>query len=107
MLLGLKSMGHRTSDPTAWRNRTMRHLDLGRLRTAHVVSSPFEHVIVQGFLSRETIDRINETFPLIPSSGSYSIDNLTSDMVIKAVIEELDSRECEEIIEHKFNVNLL
>ena len=85
----------------------MRHLDLGRLRTANVVSSPFEHVIVQGFLSRETIDQINETFPPIPSSGSYSIDNLTRDTVIKEVIDELDSRECEEIIEHKFNINLL
>ena len=85
----------------------MRHLDMGRLRMAGVISSPFEHIIVPGFLSRESVDRINDTFPDIPSSGSYSIDNLTSDMVIKDVIDELDSRECEEVVEQKFEVKLL
>ena len=85
----------------------MPHLDFSRLRAALVAQSPFQHVIVPGFLSRESIDRINDTFPHVPSGGSYSIDSLTTDMAIKEVIDELDARECEEIFEHKFDVSLL
>jgi SM-20-related protein len=85
----------------------MRHLDMGALRTAAVVSSPFEHVVVPGFLRQASIDGINDTFPPITAGGSYAIDDLTSGMVIREVIDELDSRECEEIVEHKFKVSLL
>jgi SM-20-related protein len=72
-----------------------------------MVSIPFEHVVVPGFLSSASVDSINETFPNIPSRGSHSIANLTNDMAIKQVIDELDSRECEETIEEKFKVRLL
>jgi SM-20-related protein len=85
----------------------MPYLNLDRLRATAVAESPFQHVIVPGFLSRESIERINDTFPQIPSGGSYSIESLTTDMAIKDVIDELNARECEEICEQKFNVRLL
>ena len=85
----------------------MPHLDWDRLKTTDMASIPFDHILVPGFLSPAIVDSINETFPNVPSGGSHSIANLTNDMAIKQVIDELDSRECEEIIEAKFGTRLL
>jgi SM-20-related protein len=82
------------------------HLNLDRLRAAKLETDPYEFVIVPGFLSAESLRRINETFPKIERGGSYPIESLEAGMTIKEVIEELDGPEFQAIIEEKFGIDL-
>lgn len=84
----------------------MPHLNLDKLRSAQVETTPFEYTIVPGFIGPDTIRQVNATFPAINSGGSYPVESLAADMAIKDVIDELDSIEFESIIEDLFNVDL-
>ena len=81
-------------------------LNLDRLRGATVQTDPYEYVVVPGFLSPETVSRINATYPKIEKGGSYPIESLEGTMAIKAVIDELDGKAFEELIAEKFGVEL-
>lgn len=84
----------------------MRYLQIDRLKSAKVETEPYQYMIVQHVLGAETIDKVNESFPPIPSGGSFPIESLTTDMLIKDVIAELDGRAFEEVMEDKFQVTL-
>jgi SM-20-related protein len=84
----------------------MAHLNLDKLRQARLVSDPFLFTIVPGFLSADSVAKINGTYPRIDKGGSYPIESLEAGMAIKEVIDELDSPEFERIIADKFAVGL-
>ena len=84
----------------------MPHLNLDKLRSAKIETEPFQYTIVPGFLSPETVARINATYPNIEKGGSYPIESLDANMAIKDVIDELDSEEFEAVIADKFDVAL-
>jgi SM-20-related protein len=84
----------------------MAHLQLDKLRAAKLETSPYNYTIVPGFLTPETVSRINATYPKIEKGGSYPIESLDAGMAIKDVIDELDSPEFEQLIAEKFDVEL-
>ncbi|MBA4173873.1 MAG: hypothetical protein C0511_14770 [Hyphomicrobium sp.] len=84
----------------------MAHLNLDKLRAAKVESEPYQYFVVPGFLSADSIARINATYPNIEKGGSYPIESLDQNMAIKDVIAELDGPEFERIIADKFGVEL-
>ncbi|SRR5258705_4893612 len=84
----------------------MAHLNLDKLRQTRLETTPYQHIVVPGFLSPETVARINATYPNIEKGGSYPIESLDAGMMIKEVIDELDGPEFETAIEDKFSVNL-
>jgi SM-20-related protein len=84
----------------------MAQLNLDKLRNARIEQQPFSYTIVPGFLSPETVSRINATYPNIEKGGSYPIESLQSNMAIKDVIAELDSPEFQKVIADKFDVAL-
>ncbi len=84
----------------------MAHLRLEKLTAAKIETDPFEYTIVPGFLSRDSLRRINATYPPISQGGSFPIESLQTGMVIKEVIEELDGAEFQQAIEDRFSVDL-
>lgn len=84
----------------------MPHLDIAKLRAARLETDPYLYTAVPGFLSADSLRRINATFPDIEKGGSYPIESLDNTMTIKEVIEELDGPEFQEAIEEKFGVDL-
>ena len=84
----------------------MAHLNLAKLLDAKVETSPYQYTIVPGFLSAQSISRVNATYPDIKAGGSFPIESLDAGMTIKEVIDELDSPEFQKAIEQKFNVDL-
>lgn len=82
------------------------HLNLDRLRTAKLATDPYQYVIVPGFLSAESLRRINDTYPRIERGGSFPIESLEAGMTIKEVINELDGPEFQAIIEDRFGIDL-
>jgi len=84
----------------------MAHLNIDALREVKGEKEPFEFCIVPSFLNRESLRKINETYPQIDKGGSFPLDSLDSGMTVKEVIEELDGPEFEQAISEKFNVDL-
>jgi len=84
----------------------MAHLNLDKLRQAKLDSDPYQFTIVPGFLSPESVKRINATYPKIAKGGSYPIDSLEAGMAIKEVIDELDGPDFQAAIEEKFGISL-
>jgi len=84
----------------------MPHLNIDKLKAATVETSPYLYTIVPGFLSPETVQRINATYPKIEKGGSYPIESLDENMAIKEVIDELDGPEFQAAIAGKFGVDL-
>jgi hypothetical protein len=84
----------------------MSHLNIDKLLAARLETSPFEYTIVPGFLSGESLARINATFPKVEKGGSYPIDSLDANMTIKEVIDELDGPQFQRAIEEKFGLSL-
>ena len=84
----------------------MSHLNLDKLKAAKIETSPFEYVIVPGFLSPETVAKVNATYPPIKAGGSYPVESLETGMAVKEVIDELDGPAFEKLIGEKFKVAL-
>ena len=84
----------------------MAHLNLAKLLEAKVETSPYQYTIVSGFLSAQTISRVNATYPDIKAGGSFPIESLDAGMTIKEVIDELDSPQFQKAIEQKFGIDL-
>jgi len=84
----------------------MTHLNLDKLRDAYVETNPYMFTLVSGFLSAETLKKINETYPDIKKGGSFPLESLDDNMFIKEVIDELDSEAFEQAISEKFDVEL-
>lgn len=84
----------------------MAHLNLDRLRTAKLETDPFLFTVVPGFLSTDSVRRINETYPKIDRGGSFPVESLDAGMTIKEVIDELDGSDFQAAIEEKFEVDL-
>ncbi len=84
----------------------MAHLNIDKLKAAKLETEPYAYTIVPGFLSPETVKRINATYPKIEKGGSYPIESLEANMAIKEVIDELDRAEFEAAIAEKFGVDL-
>ncbi len=84
----------------------MKHLNLDKLSTATLETSPYDYVIVPGFLSPESVRKVNATYPPINAGGSFPIESLDAGMTIKEVIDELDGPEFQKLIEQKFSVDL-
>jgi hypothetical protein len=84
----------------------MAHLNIDKLKAAKLESEPYLYTIVPGFLSPESVKRINATYPKIEKGGSFPIEMLEENMTIKEVIDELDGPEFEKAISDKFDVDL-
>ncbi|MGI9422243.1 MAG: 2OG-Fe(II) oxygenase [Hyphomicrobiaceae bacterium] len=84
----------------------MSYLNLQKLREAELISDPFWFTVVPGFLDAETVHRINATYPEIERGGSYPIESLATDMLIKDVVAELDAPAFEQAVAEKFDVEL-
>lgn len=85
----------------------MAHLELDKLRQARIETAPYSYTIVPGFLGTDTVAKVNATYPKIEKGGSYPVESLDQSMVIKAVIEELDSPAFEAIVAEKFGIELV
>jgi hypothetical protein len=84
----------------------MAHLNIDKLRAAKLETEPYLYTIVPGFLSPDSVKRINATYPKIEKGGSFPVEMLEESMAIKEVIDELDGPEFEKAIAEKFSVDL-
>jgi SM-20-related protein len=82
------------------------YLKLEALRATPLVSEPFAHLVVPGFVSQVGLAAINADYPKISSAGSFPTDQVTFGPAFQTLLDELESDAFRETFEQKFNVDL-
>ncbi len=54
---------------------------------------PYEHVIVNGFVKREALQKINADYPAITDAGSFPLEGLQFGPGFKAMVDGLESEQ--------------
>jgi hypothetical protein len=82
------------------------YLRLEALRATPLVSEPFPHLVVPGFVSETGLAEINADYPQISSPGSFPTDQLVFGKAFQALLDELESDRFREAFEQKFGIEL-
>jgi SM-20-related protein len=81
-------------------------LDLARLRDSPLNRDPFDFVVVEDFLARDTLPALVDEFPAVPGHGSYPLSTLTCGSLFARLARELEGGEMRGAIEDKFALDL-
>jgi hypothetical protein len=82
------------------------YLRLEALRATPLVSEPFPHLVVPGFVSAAGLAEINADYPQISSPGSFPTDQLVFGKAFQALLDELESDRFREAFARKFAIDL-
>ncbi len=80
--------------------------DIQALRDTSVASSPFDHIIVPGFLKNDRMAGINADFPEIKRPGSVPLPSLSYGPVFQTLIREIQSPKMTAAMSEKFEIDL-
>lgn len=81
-------------------------LNLKALASATLASDPYDHVLVPQFITDGPRTSVNRDFPEVPGPGSYNLDHLSFGPGFRALIDELRGPDMEDVIGHKFGIDL-
>ena len=81
-------------------------LNLEAIANAPLTTDPFSFFMVPGVLSAVDLAAVRADFPQIAESGIFSLSELIYGPAFAGLIEEIRSREFENVIERKYGIDL-
>jgi SM-20-related protein len=84
----------------------MQALDLARFRATPLTRTPFEYLIVPGFVKAEARAAINADYPRIDRPGSFPLSEVRGGQTFDALIRELNGADMRRAFEEKFRIDL-
>src|SRR5689334_4249493 len=84
----------------------MQELDLASLRSAPLVRTPFEYLILPCFVRPEALAAVNADFPNIDKPGSFPVCELSCGPAFTALLETLRCDAFRAAFEEKFALPL-
>jgi hypothetical protein len=81
-------------------------LDLDAFRAAPLVTAPFQHIVLRGFLKPETAQAVRADFPEIASPGLLPLGATTPGPAFTALIDELTGPAVTAAFSEKFGIDL-
>jgi hypothetical protein len=81
-------------------------VDFAALERAPLETEPYEHIIVPGFVPRENLAAVVESYPQIEQPGSFPLTTLSYGGIFAELIAALDSPQFRAPLEKKFGVSL-
>jgi len=81
-------------------------LDLARLRDSPLRRDPFDFVVVEDFLARDSLPALVEDFPALAAHGSYPLSMLGCGPLFARLAQELEGGEMRDAIAEKFDLDL-
>lgn len=85
---------------------TCQFLNLDTIRKTPLLHEPYDYVIVPNVISREFWAAIGKDFPKINKTGSFPIDTVSYGPAFQQLVDELLSKQFEQIVSEKFNLPL-
>jgi len=86
--------------------KAMDVFDFEAFRHTPLEREPYEHVVVQGFVKREALEKINADYPRIEDSGSFPLSALQFGPHFRELVDALESEEFRKAFEEKFQIDL-
>ena len=86
--------------------RAMALVDLARLRASPLTRDPFDFVVVEDFLDRESLPALVAAFPAVSGHGSYPLPALDCAPLFARLAAELEGDAMRAAIEDKFGIDL-
>jgi hypothetical protein len=86
--------------------RLMPMLDLARFEATPLVTDPFPHLIVPGFLLADARDAVQQDYPEIDRPGSFPTSELAFGPAFAALLAEMQGPPMREAFARKFNIDL-
>jgi hypothetical protein len=86
--------------------RAMALLDLARLGGVPLTRDPFEFVVVEDFLDRDSLPALVDAFPAIGGHGSYPLPALACSPLFARLAAELEGEAMRTAIADKFAIDL-
>lgn len=103
----LNSRKHRdTSQPVDTQTSSPAALDTAALAGTPCLHDPYDHVIVPGFVRRDALPAIHDTYPDIRNPGSFPYQSLDCGPAFSSLLDELQGPEMRAAIEQVFDVDL-
>ena len=84
----------------------MNVLDLETFRAAPLSRSPYEHLVIPGFVTPEALREINADYPKIEHSGSFPLESVKFGAGFQKLVDALESAEFRKAFEEKFQIDL-
>jgi len=84
----------------------MNVLDLETFRATPLSLSPYEHLVIPGFVKPEALREINTDYPKVEHSGSFPLDSLKFGAGFQKLVDALESEEFRRAFEEKFQIDL-
>jgi len=81
-------------------------VDLARLQAAPLCRDPYEFIVVEEFLSRDSVCALVDAFPAITGHGSYPLSTLDCPPLFARLAAELEGEAMRAAIEEKFAIDL-
>src|SRR5579884_2770491 len=67
---------------------------------------PYEHLIVNGFVKRDALQKINQDYPIIEDAGSFPVEGLRFGPGFQLIVDALESERFRKAFEEKFQIDL-
>ena len=81
-------------------------LNIAGLDTVDLHNTPYEYLVMPGFIRQEALAAIGKDFPLIKQAGSFPVDTLQCGPVFMALLQQLEGDAFRQAIAQKFDVDL-
>jgi SM-20-related protein len=81
-------------------------LNLAALRQTPLARDPYDHVIVDGFLSADALHAVNHDFPKIAATGSFPLSELTYGPAFESLVDEMLGADLQEAMADRFQMRL-
>ncbi|CAK0760392.1 2OG-FeII_Oxy_3 domain-containing protein [Azospirillaceae bacterium] len=81
-------------------------IDLAALRATPLLTDPYDHVCVPGFIRKERLAEIHSDYPAISTPGSIPVGIFPHGPMFEKLLSELRGPEIEQVFEEKFSVAL-
>lgn len=91
---------------TAPLHTTLSMLDLEKFNAATLEKTPFEYLILPGFLRQEMLAAISRDFPSIAKPGSFPSETLQFGGAFRELLTELEGETFRHAVEQKFGLDL-
>ncbi len=84
----------------------MSALDLAAFRAIPLVRTPFEYLILPGFIKSAALTGIHADYPRVPRPGSFPLPEVQFGPAFGSLIDELQGNEMRTAFEEKFRLDL-
>ncbi len=81
-------------------------LNIDRLNDTPLVKEPFQHIMVEKFISPEILERVSKDYPEVPGGGSHYGSTLKIEGEFKKLMDEMQGPAFKKAVEEKFDYDL-